>query len=68
MGLTKMIILNEQQEYIVEQGVRFFKYSSEQVFQYAGLPGTGKSVVMMAIAGRLVREGFLNWKQILPMA
>ena len=68
MGLTKMIILNEQQEYIVEQGVRFFKYSSEQVFQYAGLPGTGKSVVMMAIADRLVREGFLNWKQILPMA
>ena len=68
MGLMKMIILNEQQEYIVEQGVRFFKYSSEQVFQYAGLPGTGKSVVMMAIAQRLVNENLITWNQILPMA
>lgn len=68
MGLMKMIILNEQQEYIVEQGVRFFKYSSDQVFQYAGLPGTGKSVVMMAIAQRLVNENLITWKQILPMA
>ena len=68
MGLMKMIILNEQQEYVVEQGVRFFKYSSDQVFQYAGLPGTGKSVVMMAIAQRLVNENLITWKQILPMA
>jgi exodeoxyribonuclease-5 len=63
------MILNDQQEYIVEQGVRFYKYSSEQLFQYDGLPGTGKSVVMMAIADRLVREEkLLSWREILPMA
>jgi exodeoxyribonuclease-5 len=62
------MILNEQQSYIVEQGVRFYKYSSEQLFQYDGLPGTGKSVVMRAIAAKLVEEGLLKWKEILPMA
>jgi exodeoxyribonuclease-5 len=62
------MVLNEQQEYIAEQGYRFYKYSSAQLFQYDGLPGTGKSVVMMEIARRLVNEGLLKWEQILPMA
>ena len=47
------IQLNKEQQYVVNEGVRFFKHSSEQVFQYAGYAGTGKSVVLFAILERL---------------
>lgn len=47
------IQLNKEQQYVVDEGVRFFKHSSEQVFQYAGYAGTGKSVVLFAILERL---------------
>lgn len=63
-----MIQLNDQQEFIVQKGVEFYKNSSKQVFQYSGGPGTGKSVVMKAIADRLVSQGFLTYGEILPMA
>ena len=44
-----MIILNEQQEQIKNEAVRWFHFSSEQVFQISGPAGTGKSVLMKAI-------------------
>ena len=48
-----MIRLNEQQQQIVDEAVDFYYNSSEQVFQYSGKAGTGKSVVLNAIIKRL---------------
>lgn len=45
MGFT----LTDKQQFIVDQAVNWYYNSSEQVFQFAGNPGTGKSVVMNAI-------------------
>lgn len=47
------IQLTDEQQYIVNEAVKFYKYSSEQVFQFAGYAGTGKSVVLNAILERL---------------
>ena len=58
------VILTKEQEYVVNEAYRFFKYSSEQVFQYAGGAGRGKSVVMNAIIDRL---GY-DLDSLLPMA
>lgn len=58
------IILNKEQEYIVNEGVKFLKHSSEQVFQYAGYAGTGKSVVLQCI---LDRSG-IPLHRVAPMA
>lgn len=63
-----MITLNESQANIVDLGYSFYRYSSDQVFQFAGGPGTGKSVVMKAIADRLIHDNILNYNEILPMA
>lgn len=48
-----MIHLTSEQERIVQAGVDFYRNSSEQVFQIAGNPGTGKSVVLNEIFRRL---------------
>lgn len=45
MGFT----LTDKQQFIVDQAVNWYYNSSEQIFQFAGNPGTGKSVVMNAI-------------------
>ena len=47
------IQLTDEQQYVVNEAVRFYKHSSEQVFQFAGYAGTGKSVVLNAILERL---------------
>lgn len=44
-----MFQLNEGQKYIVNEGIKWFFNSHEQVFQYDGPPGSGKSVVLMEI-------------------
>ena len=41
--------LNEDQQRIVNMAVDWYNNSSEQVFQYSGAAGTGKSVTMNAI-------------------
>lgn len=56
--------LNKKQKYIVDEAVKFYKQGNEQVFQISGNPGTGKSVVLNAIADRLG----LNRERIAPMA
>lgn len=43
------IVLTPKQQFIVDKAVDWYYNSSEQVFQFAGNPGTGKSVVMDAI-------------------
>ncbi|MCK9198102.1 MAG: AAA family ATPase [Bacilli bacterium] len=48
-----MIIFNDQQEYTINEAIKFYRHSSEQVFQYAGFPGTGKSLVLSEIERRL---------------
>lgn len=44
-----MIELTPKQQAIVDKAVQWYFNSSEQIFQFAGNPGTGKSVVMNAI-------------------
>lgn len=43
------VVLTPKQQAIVDAAVQWYYNSSEQVFQFAGNPGTGKSVVMDAI-------------------
>lgn len=62
------IVPNPEQEFIIDRGVDFYKYSSEQVFQYDGGPGTGKSVVMYCIAMRLIEEGLITPNDIIAAA
>lgn len=59
-----MIQLTDEQEKLVEEAVDFYNNSSEQVFQYSGKAGTGKSVVMNAIIERLG----LDLADIAPMS
>ena len=48
-----MIILNECQELIVNLAMEHIFHSSEQVFEFTGRAGTGKSVVLFEIVRRL---------------
>lgn len=48
-----MIQLNKDQENVISKAVEWYNNSSEQVFQYSGAAGTGKSVVLNAIIERL---------------
>lgn len=59
-----MIQLTEEQEKIVKEAVKWYFNSSEQVFQYTGKAGTGKSVVMRAIIEQLG----LTDDEVAPMA
>lgn len=43
------IQFNKKQRYAISEAVRIYKQGNEQVFQYSGGPGTGKSVVLNAI-------------------
>ena len=58
------IMLTDQQKAIVKEGVRFYKSTSQQVFEYGGYAGTGKSVVLAAIQ----QELGLDYCDIAPMA
>lgn len=59
-----MINLTQKQQYIVDKAVDWYYNSSEQIFQFAGNPGTGKSVVMNAIVDAIG----LKKEQVAPMA
>lgn len=45
--------LNPEQEEVAEEAVRWYKYSSEQIFQISGGPGTGKTFLINEILRRL---------------
>lgn len=51
-----MISLTDEQEQLVEDAVKFFHSPSQQVFEYTGAAGTGKTMVMRAIIERLGLE------------
>ena len=58
------IVYNEQQAKTVEDGVNWFKNSSEQIFEIDGHAGTGKSVVLYGIINALGLKPY----QYIPMA
>lgn len=47
------MIFNKEQQDVIEAAVNWYKYSSDLVFQYCGLAGTGKSLVLSEIINRL---------------
>lgn len=61
--MTKYI-LNQSQRKTVNEAIKWYKNSSEQVFQLAGDAGTGKSVVLNC----LVEELGIDRNKIAPMA
>ena len=60
-----MYALNADQEFVVSRAIDWFLHSSEQVFQYDGPPGSGKSVVLNEIVRRL---GLDIGTEIAPMS
>ena len=58
------INLTPKQQEIVNKAVHWYYHSSEQIFQFAGNPGTGKSVVMNAI----IQAIGLPMDKVAPMA
>ena len=57
-------ILNQGQQYVVDEAVNWYRNSSEQVFQFSGPAGTGKSVVLNEIIRRLG----IPLERVAPMA
>lgn len=58
------IILTDEQEKLINEAVKWYYNSSEQIFQYTGGSGTGKSLVMHMIQERL---GLVD-EEVAPMA
>ena len=58
------IILNNKQKQVISEAKKFYKSSSQQVFEFAGYAGTGKSVVLNAIKDELD----LKYDEIAPMS
>lgn len=58
------IVLNKAQKLVVKEAVKWYNYSSENLFQFTGEAGTGKSVVLRSI----VDELGLEQEQVAPMA
>jgi len=59
-----MVQFTDEQEELINQAINWFLNSSEQVYQYSGRAGTGKSVVMNEIIKRLG----MSTADIAPMA
>lgn len=58
------MVLTENQEQVVQEGVQWFRSSSKQIFEISGAAGTGKSVVLHEIVKRLGLHDY----DILPIA
>lgn len=56
---------NKKQAEIIQKAVDWYFNSSEQIFQFSGCPGTGKSVVLNAIVDEIMKKKRIN---IAPMA
>lgn len=57
-------MFNSEQENVINQGVLFLKRGNNQVFEYDGKAGTGKSYTLMEI----IRRAGYKSNEILPMA
>lgn len=64
MKVNNGFYLTDKQQIIVDKAIDWYKNSSEQIFQFAGNPGTGKSVVMNAIIDSLG----IDKNRVAPMA
>ena len=58
------MIYNEGQERVIQAGVHHLLHSSNQVFEYTGGPGTGKTEVLMEI----LRRAKVPMNKVAPMA
>lgn len=60
---------NTGQKRVIEDALDFYyNRPSEQVFEFAGNPGTGKSVVMGEILRRIQERSRINMNRVAPMA
>lgn len=57
-------IFNKDQEKIINEALHHIHHSSEQTYQFSGLAGTGKSVVL----NEIIRRSGLRRDQIAPMS
>lgn len=48
-----MIVFTDEQEFIIGRAVHWFLKETNQIFEYSGPPGTGKSLVLNEIIARL---------------
>lgn len=62
------MIFNKGQTRAINDAVNWFGNSSEQVFEIAGNPGTGKSVVINEILNRIQSKYKIKPNRIAPMA
>lgn len=58
------IDLTDEQQYLIKEAVKWYKHSSDQVFQYTAPAGAGKSTVMHCIIDALG----IKYSQVAPMA
>ena len=59
---------NNGQKRTIQAALDFFYNSSNQVFEFAGNPGTGKSVVMGEILRQIQNRSRIPIERIAPMA
>lgn len=59
---------NKGQKRTIQAGLDFFCNSSKQVFEFAGNPGTGKSVVMGEILRQIQQRYKIPIERVAPMA
>ena len=52
-GRDRLIRLNNEQEMVVDRAIDWFYHGTNQVFEFDGLPGTGKSITLMEIVKAL---------------
>lgn len=59
-----MVIYNDEQEYIMSEFIKFMRDPNEQIFQYSGGPGTGKTTILL----EMLRRARVDLKRSAPMA
>lgn len=58
------MILNEQQQLVINEFKKFWSDPNQQIFQYAGYPGTGKTFLLYEI----LKSVNIDKKRVAPMA
>ena len=62
------MIFNKGQSQIIDEAVKWYFNSPDQVFEIAGNPGTGKSVVINEILNQIINRKKIPIERIAPMA